>query len=182
MRIVNLVILCLALGTGSANADHFANFTASGTWQLNVFGQLSPPSAFIGNLTIDVTKGTFSAASFDFLEPFNIIISQENVLGTEYELDLRTPDSQVEGCSTCFDDMSFLFSENPAALSAKGGPILGGSGSFEDCPCTFAILSGSIAPVPELSTWAMLLIGFAGVGFAFCRRSANRIIFQAPTM
>jgi hypothetical protein len=183
MRIVNLIILCLALGTGGAHADHFANFTASGTWQLNVFGQLYPPTTFIGNLTIDATKGTFSAASFNFLEPFNVITGQENVLGTEYELDLRTPISQVQGCSTCFDNMSFLFSENPAALSAKGGPILGGGGAFEDCgPCTFAILSGSIAAIPEPSTWTMLLIGLAGIGVACYRRSANRFIFQPPTM
>jgi hypothetical protein len=34
------------------------------------------------------------------------------------------------------------------------------------------LVSGSIAPVPELSTWAMMILGFCGLGFmAYRRRS-----------
>jgi PEP-CTERM motif len=32
-------------------------------------------------------------------------------------------------------------------------------------------LSGSTTPVPEPSTWAMMLAGFAGLGFVACRGS-----------
>jgi hypothetical protein len=30
--------------------------------------------------------------------------------------------------------------------------------------------AGSVAPVPEPSTWAMMLLGFAGLGYAGYRR------------
>jgi hypothetical protein len=38
------------------------------------------------------------------------------------------------------------------------------------------------APVPEPSTWAMLLIGFGGIGFArFCKsRSSVAVLIAAP--
>jgi PEP-CTERM motif len=33
-----------------------------------------------------------------------------------------------------------------------------------------------VAPIPEASTWAMMLMGFAGVGFmAYRRRNAFRL-------
>jgi hypothetical protein len=38
-------------------------------------------------------------------------------------------------------------------------------------PNTFQILG--VATVPEPSTWAMLLIGFAGIGFMAYRRKQN---------
>jgi hypothetical protein len=36
---------------------------------------------------------------------------------------------------------------------------------------------GSITAVPELSTWAMMLVGFAGLGFAGYRRT--RVVLSA---
>jgi hypothetical protein len=38
------------------------------------------------------------------------------------------------------------------------------------------LLGGSISAVPEPSTWAMMLIGFAGLGFAF-RQSRRKVSF-----
>jgi hypothetical protein len=46
---------------------------------------------------------------------------------------------------------------------------LGGSGSFD----IDATVTGSfVAPVPEPSTWAMMILGFLGVGFTTYRRKA----------
>jgi hypothetical protein len=36
-----------------------------------------------------------------------------------------------------------------------------------------AFLSEAVAAVPEPSTWAMMLLGFAGLGFAFRRSQRN---------
>jgi hypothetical protein len=41
---------------------------------------------------------------------------------------------------------------------------------FETTPNTAIDASAAIAGVPELSTWAMMLLGFAGLGFAGYRR------------
>jgi PEP-CTERM motif len=54
-----------------------------------------------------------------------------------------------------------------------GTDIVGGS-----TPPTFNLafsLSG-VSGVPEPSTWAMMLLGFAGLGFAF-RQSRRRVSF-----
>jgi uncharacterized protein (TIGR03118 family) len=40
-------------------------------------------------------------------------------------------------------------------------------------------LFGSLSAVPEPSTWAMMLLGFAGLGFAGCRRARRRVAVRA---
>jgi hypothetical protein len=56
-------------------------------------------------------------------------------------------------------------------LQEIGGEI-SGTGSF----------TVNVGGVPEPSSWAMLLIGFVGIGFAACRRSASKRnnVFMAP--
>jgi hypothetical protein len=54
----------------------------------------------------------------------------------------------------------------------------GGAGpdkDFDDLVVRFDIIDGrgNIAPVPEASTWAMMIIGFFGVGFMAYRRRAG---------
>jgi PEP-CTERM motif len=59
--------------------------------------------------------------------------------------------------------------------------LYGGSGlTINPVPGTYTAIEGSIitisAAVPEPSTWAMMLLGFAGIGFAarhMRRLSAN---------
>jgi PEP-CTERM motif len=60
---------------------------------------------------------------------------------------------------TCGNDACFSF---PAFQSSVG--FVNGMFTFADTPF---VLTG----VPEPSTWAMLLIGFAGIGFASYRKS-----------
>jgi hypothetical protein len=49
----------------------------------------------------------------------------------------------------------------------------GPPGNLQDTPVTMAVprIGGGppVVPVPEAPTWAMMLVGFAGLGFA-CRR------------
>jgi hypothetical protein len=51
------------------------------------------------------------------------------------------------------------------------------SGATANARCTFdqPRISGIASAVPEPSTWAMMLLGFAGLGFAFrhSRRKAS---------
>jgi hypothetical protein len=41
------------------------------------------------------------------------------------------------------------------------------------------VTSGSITPVPEPSTWAMMLLGFAGIGFLAYRRKPKLALMPA---
>lgn len=43
----------------------------------------------------------------------------------------------------------------------------------------FSITGGTVTGVPEPSTWAMLVLGFAGLGFAGYRRNKARVSFAA---
>lgn len=51
-----------------------------------------------------------------------------------------------------------------------------------NAPWIFGIqsLTYTVAAVPEPSTWAMLLIGFAGIGFAAYRKTSNAKTQQLP--
>jgi PEP-CTERM motif len=69
--------------------------------------------------------------------------------------------------------------------SGSGG---GGGGSFLDGSVTFLMFAGEnigdglvvINPaVPEPSTWAMLLLGFAGIGFMAYRRKSKPTLMAA---
>ena len=42
-------------------------------------------------------------------------------------------------------------------------------------------VSGQIASVPEPSTWAMLLIGFAGIGFMAYERRKDELVVDATS-
>jgi hypothetical protein len=63
-----------------------------------------------------------------------------------------------------------------------GGPFPGGSASIND-PWHLDVLLGVTATfassVPEPSTWAMMLLGFAGVGFMTYRRKSKTALLAA---
>jgi hypothetical protein len=44
----------------------------------------------------------------------------------------------------------------------------------------FAVLvdKGSVKPIPEASTWAMMIIGFIGIGFLAYRRKGRTYAFR----
>jgi hypothetical protein len=82
-------------------------------------------------------------------------------------------------------DLHLLFT-NSLLVASKNNPIIGGAGgpSYE-CQGSYScylpsggdtryFTSGAASAVPELSTWAMMLLGFAGLGFAGYYRANRR--------
>ena len=73
--------------------------------------------------------------------------------------------------------MALVFSTTPTPASLvgfAGGDIVGGAFFYVEAPMEIAtISSGMITPavVPEPSTWAMILLGFTGLGYAGYRRA-----------
>jgi PEP-CTERM motif len=69
-------------------------------------------------------------------------------------------------------------------LSAGSGSTFGvvGAGKWFNPESNYAKLQltadFSVAAVPEPSTWAMLILGFAGVGFMAYRRKSQGIAFR----
>lgn len=59
----------------------------------------------------------------------------------------------------------------------QGTPPSGNAyGELSASPSGFGVGTFTISAVPEPSTWAMMLLGFAGLGFAF-RRSRRKVSF-----
>jgi hypothetical protein len=59
-----------------------------------------------------------------------------------------------------------------ASLGARPGAYVWSWGSGADAD-TFTVEIGGVfpSPIPEPSTWAMLLLGFGGLGYASIKRS-----------
>ena len=58
-----------------------------------------------------------------------------------------------------------------------GTDIVGGNNPVPTFNMTFSITG--VDGVPEPSTWAMLLLGFAGVGFMAYRRKSKSVLMAA---
>jgi PEP-CTERM motif/CHRD domain len=86
-------------------------------------------------------------------------------------------------------DLTQATTYNPAFVTANGGTVAGAEAALESALLAaetyFNIhtqnfgggeIRGFLSAVPEPSTWAMMLIGFAGLGFAF-RQSRRKMSF-----
>ena len=72
-----------------------------------------------------------------------------------------------------------LATNDPAFLALGGGFVFGQIGFVYDGPGVEGGLGViSVAAVPEASTWAMMILGFAGVGFMAYRRRNHGAAFR----
>lgn len=71
---------------------------------------------------------------------------------------------------------SFLFTANQALETLKFTSLASGDGPFS---YGAALDNVTVSAVPELSTWAMMLLGFAGIGFFAYRNSKRAAIAVA---
>jgi hypothetical protein len=67
-------------------------------------------------------------------------------------------------------DAGRIFPTDCVELSCSAGNPLGG---------TFTLAATTISAVPEPSTWAMLILGFVGVGFVASRRKKQKALSAA---
>jgi hypothetical protein len=155
-----LMLLAGLAAPSSARADVTEVF--------NLFGEFDNGSTLSGTVTIDVTNGSATAIdaatdSFAFTT-----ITNQGPQFTEYVV--------RAGSAGNADQLYLAFGV---------GSLLGygGSSLSPDTQINGAIfLKGGGAnpsessPVPELPTWALMIVGFAGVGFFAVRRSAKAIV------
>lgn len=142
------------------------------------FGPLNQYVSVLGNSELKISFKSTSAVGFYWgsIDAYNAIVFY-NGDKQVYELtgayaDLQTP-LLANGDQGSFNSNRFvLFTSDEAFDSIR---IKSGQNSFEfDNLVTAPQLEILLAsPVPEPSTWAMMILGFAGVGFAAYRRKTK---------
>jgi hypothetical protein len=91
-------------------------------------------------------------------------------------------------CSSCSGPAKFPYVPDPVIYDNLGpGPmtleISSGSGEIgyagdPNGPIAYELVA-NISPIPETSTWAMMLLGFASIGFMAYRRKSKPVLMTA---
>jgi hypothetical protein len=149
--------------------------------QVNVLssGNGAQPFGTSGNYLSVLGGGTenvsFSARpSFSFfwgsIDDFNTITVQttngnESFTGTDIATRFAADGVQATGCQTVTNcNRYFTFTDGDAGQNITGFTISSTRNSFE---------LTNISAVPEPATWAMLIVGFLGIGFLSYRKSSR---------
>ena len=158
-----LSVAIVFLGICSAKAD-------------TVFYVSSQNDTYSGTLTVDTVNGTIVAGDFivsgvDFTNLASV--SAGGIAGESVEFtDEIRPGYSLDTFTLDLYNVGTLVGFSGATTTGYASAECGGAGF---CDVNVEILGqgtiAEIAAVPEPSTWAMLLIGFAGIGFAGWRKS-----------
>jgi hypothetical protein len=154
----------LSVGTFDISRD------ASVTPNLGRFfsGVFSDTNSSFADLDISPTafgSGTFAAASTTTGGPVGLVSGLGDLPALLFPLDY------ISG--TALSDSSTYLDATISSLGlTPGAYVFGwGSGAHADT-FTIDVVASPPPAVPEPSTWAMMLIGFAGLGYAAARRKA----------
>jgi hypothetical protein len=163
-------------GTGPTGSTYVAGYTA-GTFPFTAWSTPIAGSQWI-------TPTSDPAASFDPATPGTYTFT-ETFQGTA--------GSVIEGSFLSDNTVTSITLLSPAQTLAGGGSFTGSGTDFVFAPLTqtgsytisFAVenfaqdggnpvgLDVAVSAVPEASTWAMMVLGFLGLGFLGYRRSSN---------
>jgi hypothetical protein len=140
--------------------------------------------SYTGSLTFDssppagvahISSATFNLPEFSSDGPFSF--SFENVTGSTYERIF------LENAAADTFRITFFMSDLKAGVEASTNPVLSfiqdANSNLLGGPVYGDFTISSVSAVPEPSTWAMLLLGFAGIGFMACRRKSQPALLIA---
>jgi hypothetical protein len=176
------VLLTLLLFVSAARAD-IITFDVAGTFTTPSDISLS------GTFTADTTPGFFSGLGT--LTDVNLTVGGLTETFTTsgfFGSNFPDPAFLVVGFDSSLPGPILLFLSFSGGVS--GGVITGGEVDFCDSPSCFNIttryaydpvgtFTPEIAAVPEPSTWAMMFLGFAGIGFMAYRRKSKLALMAA---
>jgi hypothetical protein len=154
--------------TGSSNPFAFpivvsgSSSLGTGTGgTLNVFvtvqGLTNPTGAFFSGFTENAISGNTSVQLLTFVDPNNGLFTGTPIGSATF---------------TGLSSSSSGFNIDPALLTNPGGYSLTEEFIITTTGQGSALATITVA-VPEASTWAMIMLGFLGVGLVACRRRAD---------
>jgi hypothetical protein len=193
-----------AIPYGSPGTPLFTtyNFTASvtGTEYLTVYG--TTQSDYQDNLLINVNGTGFTSTGITnglnppaTKTPVGYTYTFQAVQGQSIVFELADANGQTWYSNALGNDhYSHVYSTSfsggtlpqDPGLTVGPGTYIGfednyitGPGSSDINYTDIQVVLSTVAPVPELSTWAMLVVGFAGLGFMGYRRSRTQPMAMA---
>jgi hypothetical protein len=156
---------CNSTGTGPELANHFASFGAGDT-----------P---INGVTISQTFNTVVGQTYSFSFNYGALGN-----GTEkLDFGIFTGGGTQTLTTVADDHLGSTFKILAGTFVAGAGPTstirfgdLGGIYDKDARSVDFVVDNVSVTAVPEASTWAMMILGFAGVGFMAYRRRNQGVL------
>jgi len=187
---INSLVICLSLALSwslsSARADVLVgNFTVEATFPPPSFADVNITVPSAGTVTFTLNgNGTIAASlsangsisGFGFESNSHLISSGFSASGysdTSWGTAFGGFDSGVISTGSGVNSLTWTIGvagEFTSVSQALGGSTASYQFFFDDSAGEFA---GNVSAVPEPSTWAMMILGFAGVGFLAYRRKQN---------
>lgn len=167
----------LTLSTGGLNGGTVATLTGGTVYSSDQpFADIPAGGVFGGTfLASGPTPG--APATLTFTTPINYLSFLWGSPDTYNDLTITSTtgvyDFTAASLNFAVTNGNQAFSQYVQFTTAPGETIL--SASFDNLPAqdAFEAANFSVAAVPEASTWAMMILGFMGIGFLTARRSAK---------
>jgi hypothetical protein len=190
MKIFLRAALVLALGAASSAANAVLMETSGATTQINLGNVYNPPSGFdqlvIGGSSVTLPLGgSVVFNQMDFIVGYNAYVPQpgyhfsffETVKFDGHSAGVTVPftvDISYSDTITFVGGNTFYYDGYKVVVDPFTGTFPNGNNKF-DLTATVSqeAHASNISGIPEVSTWAMMLLGFAGVGFVAYRRKSN---------
>jgi hypothetical protein len=161
--------LTMAWGPQRARAEIVENIFLEGTSDL--LGSVSFPSASgAGVAGVDLSYGSFTTADITSAS-WTLDPSTFAVLSLDLSAALGSCSPASAPCSGTILQLSPDLAEPGNVSCLAGVPFC--LVAIQQIPVSYVV------PVPEASTWAMMLIGFAGLGYAGYRRTRKPVSIAA---
>lgn len=172
-----LTIDIFGKGSGSLNGSAFTNknfdFSISATTTgANTATVTSATFTLFGfpqvNITLPLEIGLNLGSQYAYLGGLGLGSTSNDLLRLFFS---STDFATLQNSNVFFAAALSTLFPNFVNVSTTGGPLTLTSGSAS----MLLVASGEVGAVPELSTWMMILIGFAAVGFLSYRRSRRAV-------
>ena len=145
-----------------------------------VSGTFDDGGTFSGGFDTDV-YGFVITSTYDVVTTGGLLTPYDYNAGDSYT---NSGNNYVEAQPGYAQDLKLTFTYD-LTVGSQNNPLVGGpSGPSFECQGSYScylgnvegtryVASGAAAAVPEVSTWGMMLLGCAGLGYSAFRRSAR---------
>jgi PEP-CTERM motif len=184
MRLLTAIFALLFLSS-SALAETFVfslqSGPTSGNWLIDFTGDGTDPTVSF-MLGVDANGGPYISGPDTILDPANFsearLIVSVTAANGYYQSTTFSCSESDDHCSRGDVTQGGTFSDISQVLDVSFSETISGPYAFYG-PVSISVeipagLDAFVVAVPEPSSWAMLLIGFAGIGFAGWRRARRR--------